>query len=377
MKTSSRLRYFLYLSILIVGCTTGKNALQKGNYDASVQKSVDRLRNSPKNEEAQQVLATAYELALKDHLNKIQQAKISADVLRWEYILTNYEQLNSLAGEINSCAACQAIVPAPQQFTANIAEAKLNAAAVRYERGLRYLDEADRASAKKAYYDFERAKQFAPNYKDVDKKMDDAYWAAVVRVVVEPVQLNSSAYQLSNAYFQQQLDYFISNYRNNKFVLFYSQDQAVSQKIRPDQVLSLSFDDFMVGQTFVKERVEKMKRDSVIIGQIRNNKPIYATVKASFSVFDKKVASSGQLSMTISDWQTQKVIRQQRLSGTYVWQDSWATYKGDERALSKQQLKQLGKREVLPPGPEVLFAEFTKPIYAQVVDEVNYFYNQY
>ena len=61
MKTISRLRYFLYLSILIVGCTTGKNALQKGNYDQSVFKSVDRLKSSPKNAEALYVLPVAYE----------------------------------------------------------------------------------------------------------------------------------------------------------------------------------------------------------------------------------------------------------------------------------------------------------------------------
>lgn len=377
METISRLRYFLYLSILIVGCTTGKNALQKGNFDASVQKSVDRLRNAPKNEEAQQVLAAAYPLALKDHLNKIEQAKLSSAVLQWEYILAEYQQLQELAADINSCTSCQAVIPFPQQFGSEITSSKLKAAEVRYVRGVRYLEENNRPSARKAYDDFEIAKKLYPSYKDVAQKLEDAYQAAVVRVVMEPVQLNSNAYQLSNAYFQQQIDRFTSNYRNNKFVILYNEKQAVSQKIKPDQVISLSFDDFVVGQTFVKERVEKMKRDSVIIGQTRSNKPIYATVNASFSIFDKKVTSSGWLSFVISDWQSQKVIRQQRLSGSYVWQDNWASYKGDERALTNQQLKLLGRREVLPPMPEVLFTEFTKPIYAQLVDEVNYFYSQY
>ena len=65
MKTISRLRYFLLLSILIVGCTTGKNALQKGNYDLSVFKAIDRLKNAPKNEEAMYVLPVAFDLAIK------------------------------------------------------------------------------------------------------------------------------------------------------------------------------------------------------------------------------------------------------------------------------------------------------------------------
>lgn len=377
MKTISRLRYFLYLSILIVGCTTGKNALQKGNYDASVSKAVDRLKSSPKNTEAMQVLTTAYELAVKDHLRKIEEAKLSANVLRWEYILADYQQINQLSDEINSCPACIAVVPNTQKFIAEAEESRYKAAEVRYALGMKLLDENNRVSAKKAYYDFERAQQLYPSFKDVKAKMDEAYWAAVLRVVVQPTQINSAYYNLSNQYFQQQVDEFMRNYQRNKFVLFYSEQQAMSQKIIADQVMSLSFDDFVVGQTYVKEKVEKMKRDSVIIGQTRQNKPIYATVKASFSTFNKQVSSSGLLRLTITDWQTQKIVKQQRLTGTYIWQDNWATYKGDDRALTNQQLKMTGKREFMPPAPDALFIAFTKPIYAQLVDEVNYFYSQY
>jgi hypothetical protein len=377
METISRLRYFLYLSILIVGCTTGKNALQKGNYDASVSKAVDRLKNAPKNAEALQVLATAYDLALKSHLQKVDEAKLSADVLRWEYILADYQQLNQLADEINECPSCLAVVPNPQKFIAEVADAKYKAAEVRYELGSRLMAENTRPSAKKAYAHFEKVQSLYPNYKDVKVKIDQAYWAAVLKVVVQPIQINSSSYELNSQYFQQRVDQFISSYQQNKFVLFYDEKTAAKQKIVPDQVMSLRFDDFVVGQTYVKEKVERMKRDSVIIGQTRVNKPIYATVKATFSFFDKKVSSAGLLALTITDWETNKIVKQQRLSGTYVWQDSWASYKGDERALNDYQLKMIGKREFLPPSPAILFAEFTKPIYAQLVDEVNYFYNQY
>ncbi len=66
--------------------------MQKGNYDASVFKSVDRLKSSPKNAEAMQVLATAFDLALKDHLRSIDEAKLSSDVLRWETVLSHYQK---------------------------------------------------------------------------------------------------------------------------------------------------------------------------------------------------------------------------------------------------------------------------------------------
>jgi hypothetical protein len=377
MKTISRLRYFIYLSILIVGCTTGKNALQKGNYDESVFKSVDRLKSSPKNAEAMQVLATAFNFAVKDHLRSIDEAKLSSDLLRWETVLAHYQKINQLSDEINSSPVAQSLVPNAPKYMQEVEDSKYKAAEVRYALAINQMNENNRVSAKKAYYNFEKAQYFYPNYKDVKNKINDAYWAAIVKVVVQSVKVNSSYYQLSNQYFQDQVNQFIGNYQQNKFVVFYAEQQANAQKIRPDQILRLSFDDFIVGQTYVKEKVEKIKRDSVLIGESRANGKVYGTVTATLSVFDKQVSSSGLLAMTIVDYQTNKIIRQQRLPGTFVWQDSWASYKGDDRALTNQQLQMTKRRELLPPAPATLFVEFTKPIYAQLVDEISSFYNRY
>jgi len=378
MKNISRLRYFIYLSLIILGgCTTGKNALQKGDYDASVAKAVSRLQNSPKNSEAMQVLKTAYDLALQDHLRKINEAKLSNDLFRWESVMYDYQKINQLADDINSCPACLVLVPNPSKYVKEVAESKLNAAAARYESGLSYLNTNNRLSAKKAYYEFEKTQNLQPNYKDVKNKMEDAYWAAVTRVVVQPIILNRGPYKLSADYFQQQIDQFISSYSRNKFVIFYGEDQATQQKIVPDQVLSLNFDDFVVGQTYVKERVEKLKRDSVVIGETRERKPIYGTVRATLSIFEKNISSSGLLDMSIMDWQTKKIVRQQKFPGTYVWRDSWASYKGDDRALDKHQLAMTRRKEILPPSPSALFLEFTKPIYSQLVDNISSFYNNY
>ena len=378
MENISRLRYFIYLSLIIIGgCTTGKNALQKGDYDASVSKAVSRLQNSPKNSEATQVLKMAYDLALQSHLRKIDEAKAANDLFRWESIMYDYQKINQLADDINSCPACLAIVPSPSKYLNELAESKYNAAGARYNSGLGYLRENNRLAAKKAYYEFEKTLNLQPDYKDAKARMEDAYWAAVTRVVVQPIIVNSNLYKLSADYFQQQINQFIGNYSRNKFVIFYGEEQATDQKIVPDQVLSLNFDDFVVGQTYVKERIEKLKRDSVVIGETREKKPVYGTVKATLSIFEKNISSSGLLDMSIMDWQSKKIVRQQKFPGTYVWRDSWASYKGDDRALTKQQLAMTSRREILPPPPTTLFLEFTKPIYNQLVEDIGYYYNNY
>jgi len=376
METTSRLRYFIYLSILIVGCTTGKNALQKGDYDASLLKAVNRLQSAPQNKEAVQVLMSAYSFSLDAHQRRIDEAIQSVDPLRWETVIYEYEQLNRLSDEINRCPSCLTVLPEVKRFAVELNESKVKAAEARYALGLKFLNDGDKLSARKAYQHFEKAQYLYPDYKDSRQKMNEAYQSALIRVVVEPALVNSKYYELSNQYFQQKVSEWMRAYQQNKFVRFYDQQEALQQRIVPDQVLRMQFDDFMVGQTYVKEKVEKLEKDSVKIGETRADGPIYGKVKATLSVFSKQITSSGLLDLRVTDWNTGKVIRQKKIAGTYVWEDQWASYKGDERALSKDQLALSKRKEVVPPPPATLFVEFTKPIYSQLVDEVSRFYAQ-
>lgn len=376
MNSISRLRYFLYLSILIVGCTTGKNALQKGDYDAAVSKAVDRLRSSPQNKEAMQVLPEAFDLAIKTHLRKIDEAKTSTDALKWENIMSRYQKINQLSDEVNACPSCLNLVPNPPKYVKEFEDSRYKAAEARYLMGERSLRENNRQSAKVAYQHFLKAQSLYPSLKGVKEKIEDAYWAAVLKVVVQPAIINSNTYRLSNQYFQEQIANYLATYKGNTFVRFYSEEEAAARNVRADQLIELHFDDFIVGQTYVKERVEKLQRDSVVIGEDRRGK-IYGTVKATYSVFEKQVSSSGLLNFAVVDLSTNKLLRNQKIAGTYVWKDVWASFKGDERALDKQQLALTRKREIMPPPPGNLFVEFTKPIYAQLVDHISSFYSRY
>ncbi len=377
MITISRLRYFLYLSILFVGCTTGKNALQKGDYDAAVSKAVDRLRSSPQNKEALEVLPVAFDLAVKTHLRKIDEAKVSADALKWESILYRYQRINQLSDEVNACPGCLSLVPNPPKYVKEYEDARYQAAEARYLLGERSLRENNRQSAKTAYNHFVKAESLYPSLKGIKNKIEDAYWAAVLKVVVQPAIINSNTYRLSNDYFQQQITNYLATYRGNTFVRFYTEQEANQQKLRADQLVELNFDDFIVGQTYVKEQVEKLKRDSVVIGEDRRGNKVYGSVTATYSLFEKQVSSSGLLNFAVVDLNTNKLLQNRKLAGTYVWVDNWASFKGDERALDKQQLVLTRKREMMPPPPGNLFVEFTKPIYAQLVDHITSFYSRY
>lgn len=177
--------YLFILSLLIAGCSAGKRSLEKGNYDQAVYQAINRLQKDTDNRKALTTLMEAYRYASGDHLDNIREAKLSSDVLRWETVIREYEALNALIDGIKRCPSCRQTIPLPEKYTSEIAEARLNAAAVRYARGLKLLEDKNRLSAKQSYYDFEKADQLSPGFKDVYQKMDEAYWLAVIKVVVE------------------------------------------------------------------------------------------------------------------------------------------------------------------------------------------------
>jgi hypothetical protein len=372
--------FLIGLTILLINaCSSGKKSLQTGDYDRAVYTAINRLKSNPTKNKAIETLQKGYDFALNRHLERIKDVKLTDDIFKWESVVAEYQAINNLAYAVGDCPACLNVIPDAQKYVAEISDAKYFAAEARYKAGVKLLEKKNRADARDAYYNFEKAEQFYPDFKDAKIKMDDAYWAAVIRVRVEPVQVNSRLYKLSNAYFQDKINEYLKNYERRNFVKFYSPQEAMMAKVKFDQVLQLNFDDFIVGQTYVKEKIEDIKRENVKIGETRDSarKAIYGTVTGKLTTFEKTITSTGLLDFQIIDLVTNKVINHEKMPGTYVWVDTWGTYRGDERALTDNDKALLNRKESRPPAPQDLFLAFTNPIYNQLTQKVNSFYNRY
>nr|WP_294897052.1 hypothetical protein [uncultured Pedobacter sp.] len=360
-------------------CSSGQKSLQNGNYDQAVYTAINRLKSNPTKSKAIETLKKGYDYALNRHLGRINDVKLTNDVFKWETVISEYQAINSLANAVGDCPACMAVIPDAPKYVAEVSDAKYLAAEARYNDGIKLLATKNKADARDAYFDFEKADQFYPGFKDAKTMMDNAYWAAVITVRVENVRVNSRLYKLSNQYFQDKINEYLKNYEQKSFIRFYSPQEATMAKVKFDQVLQLDFDDFVVGQTYVKEKIEDIKKDNVKIGGTRDSsrKAIYGTVYGKLTTYEKTISSSGLLDFQIIDLATNKVIDHEKLPGTYVWVDTWGTYRGDERALTENDKALLNRKESRPPAPQDLFLAFTKPIYDQFTQRVNAFYRRY
>jgi hypothetical protein len=167
----------------------------------------------------------------------------------------------------------------------------------------------------------------------------------------------------------------------NKFIRFYSPEEAKTVKLRPDHIVRLEIIDFVVGETNIQtDRQTVTSRDSVKTGEVTINGkkvPVYGKVKAQIVKSHKAVRSRGLLSMEVFDYRTNKVLSREEIPGEYTWVNEWASFNGDERALTNDELNLTRNREQLPPPPQQLFIEFTKPIYDQVTSRIRRFYDKY
>ncbi len=380
-------RYYWFLAVSVIlfsgisGCKSAKKSLKKGNFDEAVFLAVEKLADSPTHSGSLATLKEAYPNALNMHLDEIKRHHLSASPYKYEFLVHEYKALNALFEAINKCGVCARQVDA-RPFRTEENEARTQAADARYFEGESFLAAGGRVNARKAFDSFEKVKEFVPAYRDIERKLDMSYEDATFKVVVEQVLVTSKLYQLSNEYFQSRINEFLrTNKRLNKFVQFYTPEEAVAQSLRPDHVVVLQFDDFVVGQTLLEKNTETVtSKDSVKVGETTVNKvkvPVYNRVTAKLTISRKTVHSGGLLDMRIEDFATRNRVSQEKFTGEYNWVCEWGNFNGDERALTPAQLRICRVREQSPPPPQQLFVEFNKPLYDRVTSRLRAFYASY
>ena len=123
-----------------------------------------------------------------------------------------------------------------------------------------------------------------------------------------------------------------------------------------------------------------VSRDSVLVGTTTvngRNQNVYGTVKAEMTTLRREVISQGVLTAKIINAANNRIEQNRNFPGKFVWFNEWATYKGDERALTDAQKRTTNTEPLMPPPQQDLFIEFTKPIFDQTVSFVRNYYNQY
>ena len=377
MKRFTCIIWILTTAMLFAGCGSSKKMLQRGDYYASTMEAIKQLRSSPDNKKQQDVLIQAYPLMKENSLRKISNAMELNAPNKYGIAVDEYTALNKVVDAIYTCPKALQLIPQPAQYNRELAEMLTKAAEASYQAGERQLRLQTIQGAREAYHHFVKANQYVKGYRDVNQKIAEALEMGTYKVVVQrPV--TPQTLQLSSDFFYNNLMAQFSQTTASSFVRFFSEEEARREQLtQPDHYLALEFDEFSVGNMIESKHTSELKRDSVLVGTTTvdgKKQNVYGQVKAEITTFKREVISQGTLSVKIIYVANNRIEQHQKFPGKYTWVNQWATYKGDERALTDAQKKMTKSEPVMPPPKQALFVEFTKPIFDQTVKFVKNYY---
>jgi hypothetical protein len=377
------MKYIFYTLIsffVLVSCKTSKPYLERSDNDNTLYDAVNALKKNSSDTAAANALPVLYSRAQQRHIRKIKSYSESKELSRWDKIIDEYNILQNMHGAIIDVDAAAAMVT-PVNYQQTIFDLKQQAAENYYSEAAVHLSRPGRDNAKKAYDYFKKTARFVIDYKDAKQKMDEAYQNAIVNVQVNPVQDNSyffntgwgnTGYNYSNEYFQQTLVRELGGKNSSRYpARFYTDWEARRDNVQPDWVVDLTLRNMNMPrpQTYTYSRNASKQVES---GRDTSGKTVYKTVYANVQITRQSFTAHTDMEIIISDVVAHKTIIRNTYREDYYWQEEYATYSGDSRALDSNDWALINNGPYNEPLKEDVLNELYRKIYPQVKNRIVY-----
>ena len=382
----TKLYSFLLLSLLYLGaCKTATKAYDKGDYNNAIELAIKKLQKDPSDGETKALLLNAYRFAVDEHQDKIRILSNSTDDLRFEKIYAEYNYLQRLYEKIRQYPSLSFVKAT--DYSSFVETYKGKAAEVHYQKGLTLMEGGEKDDYRRAYLSFRNALRYKSGDAAIRKKMEEAYDLAVVNIIVQPINeyYGGGGYNYTSSYliknFENDIIRGLRNQTNNEFVKFYSEWDARSNDVEPDELLDMRLGRMEIGRPYDQTQTRTVTKDVVIKEIVYKPDSVvkqYGKVQAQITTTRRTLVSTGDLHVTSRNTKG-LVLWTDIFRGEHTWQVEFATYRGDERALSESDKALLNNNQNnrITPREE----EITEAIMRQIQTEMNYrirnHYNRY
>ncbi len=346
--------FFFFTCVLFFSCKTAGKLYQAGQYDEAVAMAAKKLCKKPNDQSTLNLLTNAYRYAVEEHESRIRNLSNSSSDLRWENIYFEYIRLQNLYTAIRRSPSVYEIVK-PTDYSSYIITYKEEAGNARFERGLELLDENNKQSSRAAYAEFQKALALKPGDLSIKRRLEEAYTNAVTNIIVLPLSRYSfqyGSYNFDYQNFNYHLLHYLKNNNRNTFARFQSQNDLDYREIRPANFVEMRFSDVNVGQYRDQRNIKEVSKQVVSKEIVINKDSVvkeYITVRAKITTTTRVVKADGLLQVTIRD-ANERRMWSDTYRGDYGWSATYATYTGEERALSEDDKRLISQREQWPPS---------------------------
>ena len=183
-----KITYLLAIILVITSCVSSKKQLQKGNYDAAIEKSVKKLMKKQDDKDEILILDKAYNIANEQDLSRVKYLKLESNPNTWDEILNHYLRLK------NRQTLVRTVLPlrTPRRtidyeyfdYDREIVEAKHKAAEFFFAHAQKLMGNNNKESYREAYYDFRKVKEYWGDYQNIDQLLNESHYLGMSRVLV-------------------------------------------------------------------------------------------------------------------------------------------------------------------------------------------------
>lgn len=359
----------LFLILAFQACVSGKSALKHGEYYEAVVESINRLRTSPENKKAKEVLQQGYPLAIEYIESNIKNGMDSDDPMKWRNAVKGYEQINSLSNQISTSMGAKRVIAKPATRFTELKEAKVKAAEESYQAGIAAMMKNTREASKEAYFDFKAANDFENGYRESIEMMNQAEYNATLRIAYEEVNESTINYGSIQP---------VINSLQRQFLSF----KPASQKdtVPPHQFLRIAFRGYRIdAQAQISTNAEQLSKD-IKVGEKKGpdgkTQDVMQNVTAKITYFHKVKRATSLANVVITDVKTNAILQEENVNGDVIWQYDWATFSGDVRALNSSQVSLTKKAEVNPNSQD-MFNQSMRNLENNLGRQLQGFYSRY
>ena len=182
----------------------------------------------------------------------------------------------------------------------------------------------------------------------------------------------NSAYN-SNEYFQQNLVRELGKDARRYPAKFYTEWEARRNGITADWVVDLTLRNLDIprpyGSTYTRNASQQIE-----VGRDSSGHVTYQTVYATVNITRQSFTARGQMDVEITEASTRKNVANRSYTEDYRWQEEYADYSGDGRALNNADLQLINNNRSLnnEPNKEEVLSELYRRIYPQVKNSIIY-----
>jgi hypothetical protein len=349
------------LTLFFAGCGSSKKQLQKGNYDAAIEKAVKQLRKDPDDSKQIDILSQSYKIANDQDKERIRFLKMEGRPDSWDEIYMNYKALNdrqSLVRTVTPLNNNGKSVDFPyEDYMPEMVGAKRKAADFYFAHGTELMKVGIKDSYRQAFNEFVRAKQYVGDYEGIDNKIQDAKILGMSRVFISV--RNSSVLKFPPEFEQDLLaldlprlnsewvEYHTVNLNENTkydyFVNVNVKNIAVSpdQTIQRDSVIKRDVED---GFRYVLDKKGNVMKDS-LGNDIKEKK--YKTLQCGLVETIQTKACRIDGDIEVIQVNPDKMLKKDPIGAQSNFENISSRALGDLQALNQQQLERT-KTAIVP-----------------------------